>query len=127
MFAVAVFGIFSLAAQVEPDFRGYGTHEQLGLPACQFMRWTGWPCPYCGMTTSFSHFVRGQFAAAFRIHPCGPLLAGMLAALVLPWCLVTAVIGRPVITNEPVRWLLVLAIFYIVVVAGTWLIRLSVL
>ena len=34
-----------------------GTHQQLGLPPCNFVTLTGYPCPACGMTTSFALLV----------------------------------------------------------------------
>ncbi|NBO19844.1 MAG: DUF2752 domain-containing protein, partial [Proteobacteria bacterium] len=43
-----------------PDARGLGTHEQLGLPPCGFYLWYGLPCPSCGMTTSWPHFLTRQ-------------------------------------------------------------------
>jgi hypothetical protein len=45
----------SLAAFVlDPDGRGIGTHEQLGLPPCGFVEMAGGPCPSCGFTTTFT-------------------------------------------------------------------------
>src|SRR5207247_577108 len=55
MFVAAALGMTALlgvARLVEPDLRGYGTHEQLGLPPCTFRLLTGIACPSCGMTTS---------------------------------------------------------------------------
>jgi hypothetical protein len=40
-------------------------------------------CPFCGMTRSFVAIAHGDFAAALRFHPAGPLLfAAMVAFLV---------------------------------------------
>ena len=36
------------------------------------------------MTTSFSHFVRGEFVSAARANPAGLLLAAVCAAMI-PW------------------------------------------
>ena len=57
---------FGLAGRLSPDPRGYGTHQQLGLPGCTFQMLTQWPCPSCGGTTAFAHFVRGQWPSAIN-------------------------------------------------------------
>ena len=71
-----------LAAGLEPDPRGFGTHEQIGLPVldaslrgCAFKGATGLPCATCGMTTSFSHAAHGQLVSAFAVQPAGAALA----------------------------------------------------
>lgn len=78
-------GGFVLALKLEPDTRGFGTHQQLGLPPCTVRVCFGIPCPSCGMTTSFSHFIRGQFVEAFHANAAGLFLA-MVCALQIPWC-----------------------------------------
>lgn len=32
------------------------------------------PCPGCGLTTSWTAFVHGDFGRAFQAHPLGPLM-----------------------------------------------------
>ena len=49
--------VFGIAVWLKPDPRGFGTHQQLGLPPCTFRSLTGTNCPHCGLTTSFSWFV----------------------------------------------------------------------
>lgn len=79
--ALAVIG---LARWLEPDPRGFGTHVQLGLGACSLMQLTGYPCPMCGMTTTFSLLAHGRVLEAFANQPFGPVLfAGTAAAAVL--------------------------------------------
>lgn len=73
--ALAALAILSLAVWLKPDARGFGTHEQLGLAPCSMVALVGLPCPTCGMTTAFSHTVRGQLWAAFLAQPFGLLLA----------------------------------------------------
>ena len=72
--------ILLTAAMLHPRQCGYGTHEQLGLPACYTLK-NGWPCPTCGMTTSVSAMAHGQVDLAWRAHPFGIVL--FVAALVL--------------------------------------------
>lgn len=66
--SVAVLGV---ALALEPDPRGFGTHQQLGLPPCGFQWLTGFPCPGCGLTTSFAYGVRGSWVQAALANPIG--------------------------------------------------------
>lgn len=84
---------FGLARSLEPDPRGYGTHQRLGLPECTIQSWFGRPCPGCGMTTSFAHFVRGNWRASAQANPAGLWMAAGCLALI-PWCVVSAIRGR---------------------------------
>jgi hypothetical protein len=54
------------------DPQGHGTHRQLGLPPCPSALMLGRPCPGCGLTTSWTAFLHGDLATAFRAHPLGP-------------------------------------------------------
>ena len=69
-------GGFALAYALEPDPRGFGTHQSLGLPPCTFRALFGIPCPSCGMTTSFSHFMHGNLWQAFRANAGGGAVGG---------------------------------------------------
>lgn len=102
---------FAVAASLEPDPRGYGTHQRLGLPECSFQMLFVRPCPGCGMTTSFAHYVRGQWPAAARANPAGLLLALTCTGLI-PWCLMAAALGRWWLVDEP---LVVLAVLMTVI------------
>ena len=91
--AVAIGVIFLAAAWVTPSDRGVGSHHQLGLPTCGWIAAADLPCPTCGMTTSFSHAVRGQFLQSLFAQPMGLLLAiGTFLTGVL--AIFTAVTGR---------------------------------
>lgn len=70
----ACISVLAVAALLEPDPRGVGTHEQLGLPPCGFLLLTGLPCPGCGLTTAFAHGIRGQWIAAASANPLGLVL-----------------------------------------------------
>jgi len=73
LFAVPL-AVVITAAMLTPSPAGHGTHTQLGLPPCGFLVYTGYPCPGCGLTTSFSHMVRLQLIGAFHANPFGILL-----------------------------------------------------
>ena len=82
----------ALAGFLEPDRRGHGTHEQLGLPPCTVYLLFGRRCPTCGMSTSWAHSVRGQLVGAVRANAGGTLL-GLLAMAAAPWLLISAARG----------------------------------
>jgi hypothetical protein len=90
--------VFFIATQVRPfedDGKPMqqGSHQSIGLPACNFKVWTGMPCPSCGMTTSFAHLVRGNVWYSLRANWVGTGLALFCAALV-PWAIASALRGR---------------------------------
>jgi hypothetical protein len=85
--------LLATAAWLEPDPRGIGTHQQLGLPPCTFQKMFNRPCPSCGMTTAWSHFVRGHLLSSVEANLGGTLLA-LVALIVGPWLLVSAWRGR---------------------------------
>ncbi len=87
--------LLTLAAWLTPASSGFGTHTQLGLTPCDFFVRTGVPCPGCGMTTAFSHTVRGHFLTAAYTQPMGFVLA-LVAALVAWGAGYEAVTGRQV-------------------------------
>ena len=84
---------FLMARGLEPDPRGYGTHEQFGLPACTFLETSGLPCPSCGMTTSFAYLARGRLVDAARANLAGCALAIVCAAQI-PWAWFSILRGR---------------------------------
>jgi len=123
--AAAVLGI---AVWLQPDPRGYGTHEQLralGQGPCGWLGWTGYPCPTCGMTTAFAHPVRGQVASAIAAQPGGFILA-LATALVGFGALGVLVRGR--LAGLRPRWLTPFALFTSLrgVLIGGWAIKLAI-
>lgn len=84
--------VLGIALWLTPAAEGYGTHRQLGLSGCTLLSITGYPCPMCGMTTTFSHMAHAQPLMALRTQPFGVVLflitaflAGLaLAELILP-------------------------------------------
>ena len=77
---VAVACLIGTAAWLTPAGAGHGTHEQLGLPPCSSMMFTGKPCATCGYTTAFSHVAHGQLISAMIVQPAGALFAMVVAA-----------------------------------------------
>ena len=116
-------GIIALSAWLKPDPRGYGTHQQLGLPPCLLLELTGIRCPHCGMTTSFSYTIRGHLGAAWRANPLGtPLFLAVVLAI--PWLLATAISGRWILTNRPFQIIVWTAILFTTGTVFMWLTRL---
>jgi Protein of unknown function (DUF2752) len=75
--------VLGIARVLHPAEKGVGTHQQLGLPPCFFLSFTGIPCPACGLTTSFAQTVRFNFREAFFTQPFG-LIACIATALLIP-------------------------------------------
>lgn len=80
--ALAALAVLVVAVTLPPSGTGVGTHRALGFRACEFLERTRLPCATCGMTTSFSHFVRGQWHLSFYVQPMGFLLALGCGAMV---------------------------------------------
>ena len=96
------------ARTLDPDPRGYGTHEQLGCSPCWFRKAVGWPCPACGMTTAWAYAVRGQVQAAVSVNAAGAIACG-LAAIAVPWLIASAAAGRWLIAKPTPRVVLLTA------------------
>lgn len=75
--------VLGTAVYLPPNAAGHGTHEGLGMPPCGFMLRSGLPCPTCGMTTAFSHFVRGHLIESFMVQPGGFVFAVLSMGLML--------------------------------------------
>jgi uncharacterized protein DUF2752 len=112
-----------LASQLRPDPRGWGTHEQLGLPPCTLLALTGTRCPACGMTTSWAHFTHGRLADALRVSATGTLLAGV-AFVVGVTASVVAVRGRQVAWQPRETQVAVAALALAGVILFEWAVRL---
>lgn len=95
--ALGCLTVLCIAAWLKPNPLGYGSHTTppLRMQSCAFLERTGLPCPSCGMTTSFTWFARGNFAASVYIQPMGALLALLSACAV--WAgFYVAITGRPI-------------------------------
>jgi len=124
--SLAVAGGLVVAYRLEPDPRGFGTHQRLGLPPCTIRAVFGIPCPSCGMTTSFANVTKGHWREAARANVAGLLLAIVCATLV-PWCWLSAFYGRLCWVRRPAN----LAALILLIVCGVatveWIIRLCLL
>lgn len=113
---------FFLATTVAPDPRGFGTHQQFNLPPCTFQSQFHLPCPACGMTTAFSHFVRGHWLQALQSSTTAFVLA-IHCLLMIPWCWISVWRRRYWLLARPdlaVAWL---AFLLYVVGLSEWLMR----
>lgn len=118
---VALLGV---SWRLTPDPAGMGTHHQLGLPMCSVRQFFGMRCPSCGMTTSWSHMVRGQALSSVQANSGGALLA-IVAILTGPWMLLCGLRGRWLL-RPPNEWAVLgvgLSVVFITVV--DWIIRLG--
>lgn len=122
--ALVLLSVFIVALLLNPDPRGYGTHQQLGLPPCTFQFLFGRPCPGCGMTTCFAHFVRGQFLQAVHANPAGAVLA-VVCALLIPWSLWSVRCGRFWMVSDPIPAAAFLSISLSIVIVFLWVVRLA--
>jgi hypothetical protein len=86
-------GLLVTARWLVPDSSGIGTHEQLGLEPCFTLRLWHIRCPSCGMTTAWSHTMRGHFDEAVLANAGGAITC-MLAMVISPWTLVSGLNGR---------------------------------
>ncbi len=108
-----------VGAALQADHNGVGTHEQLGLPACNFLTVTGYPCVSCGMTTAVALATQGHLMQAFIVQPAGAILALSLAAtiMVAGWCVITGASLKPLFRR---LWKLPTLIVIIAVLLGAW-------
>ncbi len=112
------------AALLTPSGEGHGTHTQLGLPPCGFLVYTGYPCPGCGLTTSFAHMIRFEVIGAFHANPFGILLFLCTAAMV-PLASVGILRRMPVIDTLDRLHAEKIAIALSVVSIGVWLVKVA--
>ncbi|MFK8000312.1 MAG: DUF2752 domain-containing protein [Polyangiales bacterium] len=90
--------VIATATTLNPAAEGHGTHMQLGLPPCGFLVSTGLPCPGCGLTTSFSHMVRFDWAGASSANAFGVALF-LVSFFTIPVSFYSMWRGLPVIAT----------------------------
>lgn len=94
--------VIGIAAYLTPAAKGHGTHLQLGLGECTMLHITGYPCPMCGMTTTFTLFAHLRPIDAVLNQPFGVVLfSAALAAAVIGVVDVVAGVG---LWRKALRW-----------------------
>lgn len=112
-----------ISACLRPENRGYGTHQQLGLPPCTFMTLFGRPCPSCGMTTSWARLMHAQPLRAVQTNAGGALLA-IVALVSAPWMLASSVTGRWFWARPSDNLIVIVAVAIVAVTLLDWTRRL---
>lgn len=121
LFLIAGFGV---AIQTKPDPRGFGTHQQFGFAPCVIRNRLSIPCPSCGMTTSFSHFVRGQIRQSAKANTSGLVLA-LVCLVMIPWSWISIYRKRLWLVSHPETCLLWLLCSLITITVIEWVFRLT--
>lgn len=127
--ALALIAVFVVAVWINP-YKADGspltmaTHRQLGLPPCTFYFTTGFPCPACGMTTSFALLMRGDLRNSLRANAVGTLLAGF-CLLLIPWSLASLVCGRTLFVRSIERTLTFVMLAFLSMLLLRWMIVLG--
>lgn len=126
---ITLVGMLVMAFFLEPDERGYGTHEKLGLQPCLPMEVYGFPCPGCGVTTSVTHALHGDALGSIRVQPFGFLLV-VVSIVFVVWAAAGQLRGRDLWielhTRDWFRWgttgigAMVLAWVYKIAVVRGW-------
>lgn len=116
--------IFGLAAWLRPyDAEGrplrQETHRQLGLPPCTFYDVTRYPCPACGMTTSFALLMHGDLVASLRANWVGTILA-VLGLLFIPWSLASIYWRRTLFIRSVERTVTVMIVAFMSMMMLRW-------
>lgn len=111
--------VLGIAVWLPPDPRGFGTHQGLGLPPCTFRATLNIPCPSCGFTTSFSHFVRGEWILSANANPAGFGLA-FLCATQIPWAAVSCWKGSLWRISRPDRVFIIVLTIVITAMLLVW-------
>jgi hypothetical protein len=108
-----------LSWRMEPDPRGFGTHEQLGLAPCSFRTYAGIPCLSCGMTTAFSLMMRLRWIDAIVVQPAGAMIFVSILAFI-PLALWASIRGRSLLHALDRLPLAFFAAPYPIVLLGAW-------
>ncbi len=87
--------LIAIGLWLKPSAAGIGTHQQMGLPACTFLKMTGYPCPSCGLTTSFAYAVRLEFGRSLSVQPFG---------FVFFWLMILWIPVSIILTSKEMTW-----------------------
>ena len=124
LFGFGLLTLFAIAWTLEPNPRGWGTHQQLGFPPCSLEVLLDIRCPACGMTTAWAHLIRGQLVDSFHAN-CGGALLAIVSMVVAPWMLISGLVGRWIV-RPPNEWVVVaVAVAILLVTLVDWAVRLA--
>ncbi len=124
--ALSLTAVFTVAVCLNP-YQPDGTalrmetHRQMNLPECGFKKFTGLPCPACGMTTSFALLVRGDVWNSLRANAVGTMLA-VIGLATIPWSLASVVCGRPLFIRSMERTMLLIVGGFVTLMMLRWVI-----
>lgn len=117
--ALASLTLLAVTIWLKPMPSGLGTHQQLGLPPCSARLLFDLRCPACGMTTSWAHFVRGQWMRSCSASVGGFSLA-VMNVVISPWLLASAIAGRWVYKCPRGEWVGGTTIAILIVMLLDW-------
>ncbi len=120
--ALGFLALLTVGRMVEPDPRGFGSHEQFGLPPCGYWERSGERCPFCGMTTAVAEVSRGRVLKGWSAHPAGSLF-GVISPVLGAWMLISAVSGRPRLCQSVSAPILGVTLSLAVLTVLAWIIR----
>lgn len=115
-------GLLMVSRCLAPEPTGMGTHRQLGLPECGFLMASGFPCPSCGMTTSWAWLTRGNLMKSVSSNAGGTML-GALSLVFGVWMLVSGIRGKWFVGVPTSFWLAVLLGSTVAVTLIDWLFK----
>lgn len=124
LLGVALAMLLAIAAWLNPDPSGHGTHRQLGLPSCTMVAFFGIRCPGCGMTTSWAHTLNGDIQSGLRCNTAGVLFCLFTGASV-PCFFLLAIRGKTSNRNWVSRVSVPVLILIVLISIAEWLIRLA--
>lgn len=123
MIALLMLAPLILAWSLKPDPSGMGTHQQIpGFGPCTIQTLFGFPCPACGMTTSWSLATQGQVVAALMTSASGTILAAVFAVASI-WLLAVAIRGRWLVMAPTPLQVAIAAMAWLALVMVEWLAR----
>jgi len=116
--------VFGIAIWLRPyDEQGLplrmATHRQLGLPPCSFYAVTRYPCPACGMTTSFALLLHGDIVNSWRANWVGTC-AALSGLLFIPWSLASVFCKRTLFVRSVERTFTVVVVVFMVMMMLRW-------
>ena len=94
--ALGTGAVLGTALWLQPDLAGHGTHTQLGLNSCSFLTATGYPCPMCGATTTFTLWA--------HLHPIAGIVNQPFASLLFVMTVATFAISLAELIDPRERW-----------------------